>query len=72
MWANDILIKDQVDSNITFDGSLITGYRGECGGGSCGAGDGTWYNPNWNTGASQGDFTLCGALIENTAGHQGA
>ena len=72
MWANDILIKDQVDSNISFDGSLITGYRGECGGGSCGAGDGTWYDPNWNTGQPQGDFTLYGALIENTAGHQGA
>lgn len=72
MWANDILITDQVDSNVEFDGSLITGYRGECGGGSCGSGDGTWYNPNWNTGSPQGDFTLCGALIENTPGHQGA
>jgi Tfp pilus assembly protein PilX len=73
LWANDILIKDKVDSNVEFDGNLLTGSRGECttNTGTSPCGDGTWYNPDIATSGNLGDWTIFGSLVENIPGFQG-
>ena len=50
-----------------FDGSIITGYSGECP--PCT--DGTFSNNNYNNGTVQGTFTFYGGLIQNINGAMG-
>jgi hypothetical protein len=68
IWANDIKINGaNTSTGYEFDGSIITGYYGECP--PCT--DGTFSNNNYNNGSPQGTFTFYGGLIQNINGAMG-
>jgi hypothetical protein len=66
IWANDIKVNSTTTTGYEFDGSIMTGYYGECP--PCT--DGTFSNPNYN-GSVQGTFTFYGGLIQNVNGAMG-
>ncbi len=66
VWANDISVNSTTSTGYEFDGSILTGYYGECP--PCT--DGTFSNKKWN-GAAQGTFTFHGGLIQNVNGAMG-
>ncbi len=67
IWANDIVVNSSTTTGYEFDGSIITGYYGECP--PCT--DGTFKNQNYNNGTPQGTFTFYGGLIQNINGAMG-
>jgi len=67
IWANDITVNSSTTTGYEFDGSIITGYYGECP--PCT--DGTFSNKNYNNGTPQGTFTFYGGLIQNINGAMG-
>jgi hypothetical protein len=68
VWANDIKVNGaSTSTGYEFDGSIITGYAGECP--PCT--DGTFSNNNYNNGTVQGTFTFYGGLIQNINGAMG-
>ncbi|MBC5808579.1 MAG: hypothetical protein GIX00_08250 [Candidatus Eremiobacteraeota bacterium] len=66
IWANDITVNSSTTTGYEFDGSIMTGYDGECP--PCT--DGTFKNQDWN-GVPQGNFTFFGGLIQNVNGNMG-
>ncbi|HXW51923.1 MAG TPA: hypothetical protein VEJ41_08025 [Candidatus Acidoferrales bacterium] len=66
VWANDITVNSTTTTGYEFDGSILTGYYGECP--PCT--DGTFSNKNWD-GAAQGTFTFHGGLVQNIDGAMG-
>jgi len=66
IWANDIVVNSTTTTGYEFDGSIMTGYAGECP--PCT--DGTFANMDWN-GVPQGNFTFFGGLIQNVNGNMG-
>jgi hypothetical protein len=66
IWANDISVNSSTTTGYEFDGSILTGYYGECP--PCT--DGTFSNAKYN-GAVQGTFTFHGGLVQNVNGAMG-
>ena len=66
IWANDITVRATTSTGYEFDGSILTGYYGECP--PCT--DGTFSDANYN-GSVEGTFTFYGGLIQNINGAMG-